>query len=333
MSTTSSPLPICIHCGTPRPADETLCHECGKPWIDVTMDEMPPAAVTPQPPGPTETMEAPVVAAAPAVREHGSLDDTGEFDFDDWTLPPEPKRSRAWILVVAAVLIAATVVWGFVFLGWGSAASTTTVAAASSTTTLPETTTTVPETTTTTEPATTTTAATTTTVPYRLPGAFTASGDVVPVEDLTLKAAGVGPIAFGSPLGEVVPLLTASLGQADAATVEGLCPPQESYALSWGGFMAIFDGWEDDSQFVSYRFAESDSAPTLATLSGLEVGDTVADLTSTYSQYTIAFEVVDGIEIFRLVDGGDLLLWGPVSSSDSTGVVEGINSPTPCPEP
>ena len=331
MSTTSSHLPICIHCGTPRPADETLCPACGKPWIDVTMDEPAPTVVAAPPQEQTDTVEAPLAAAA-AIREHGNPDDTGEFDFDDWTMPPEPKRSKAWLLVVAAVLVGAAGIWGFVFLGWGST-TTTTLVASPTTTTVATTTTTTPETTTTEATTTTTEATTTTTVPYRLPGDFAPGGDPVPVDELTLKAAGVGPFAFGEPLSDVVPRLVASLGQADSATIEGLCPPAETYALTWGGFVVIFDGWDDDSTLVSYRYGESDSDPKLATLSGLEVGDTVADLTSIYSQFTVAFEVVDSIEIFRLVDGGDLLLWGPVTSSDASGVVQGINSPTPCPEP
>ncbi|MGI9528921.1 MAG: hypothetical protein ACR2NG_04360 [Acidimicrobiia bacterium] len=74
----------------------------------------------------------------------------------------------------------------------------------------------------------------------------------------------------------------------------------------------------------------SDTELDLATLSGLELGDTVADLKQIYSSFTITFEVIDGQDHFRLLDGGELLLWGPVTSSDNDGIVLGIYSPTQC---
>jgi len=54
------------------------------------------------------------------------------------------------------------------------------------------------------------------------------------------------------------------------------------------------------------------------------------DLQRIYSQFTITFEVIEGKDHFRLVDGGDLLLWGPVSSTEADGTIEGIYSPSPC---
>jgi hypothetical protein len=47
--------------------------------------------------------------------------------------------------------------------------------------------------------------------------------------------------------------------------------------------------------------------------------------------YTVSFEVIEGKDFFRLSDGGDLLLWGPVTSTDPQGTIEGIYSPDPCP--
>ena len=42
------------------------------------------------------------------------MDDTGEFDFDDWTLPPEQPRSKAmWIIPI--LLLIAVIVVGIIF--------------------------------------------------------------------------------------------------------------------------------------------------------------------------------------------------------------------------
>ena len=67
-------------------------------------------------------------------------------------------------------------------------------------------------------------------------------------------------------------------------------------------------------------------------LSGLALGDTVADLQRIYSSFTITFEIIDGQDVFRLVDGSELLLWGPVTSTAPDGIVTGIYSPGPCVE-
>ena len=203
-----------------------------------------------------------------------------------------------------------------------SAASTTT----SSSTTSEPTTTTAPD-------ATTTTAGeTTTTIPYPPPASWEAIGDPIASDDLTLKAAGIGPLDFGLTIEEAAGRLTASLGEAEAAGVDGLCPPDESYFLQWGELKGIFDGFEPGSLFVSYRYEDvgSDTELGLATLSGLELGDTVAELKQIYSAFTITFEVIDGQDHFRLLDGGELLLWGPVTSSSDAGRVAGIYSPSPC---
>ena len=268
-----------------------------------------------------------VAAGATAVGA-AKLDDTGEFTFDDWTLPPEKPRSRAVWLIPLLLFVAAAAVWILVFLDDNgssdspSAASTTT----SSSTPSEPTTTTAPD-------ATTTTAGeTTTTIPYPPPASWEAVGDPIASDDLTLKAAGIGPLDFGLTVEEAAGRLTASLGEAEAAGVDGLCPPDESYFLQWGELKAIFDGFEPGSLFVSYRYEDvgSDTELGLATLSGLELGDTVAELKQIYSAFTITFEVIDGQDHFRLLDGGELLLWGPVTSTSDAGRVAGIYSPSPC---
>ena len=122
------------------------------------------------------------------------------------------------------------------------------------------------------------------------------------------------------------------MGEAELSGVDGVCGPEEGYWLQWGELQATFDGYEDGSLFVSYRYEDVglETSLGLATLSGLELGDTVATLKQIYSSFTIAFEVIDGRDHFRLLDGAELLLWGPVTSTDDDGLVEGIYSPSPC---
>jgi len=355
MSDTSSHLPVCVYCGTPRPADETSCPKCGKGWIDVRIDDESSAAPPPsghhgsaaEPPPSTSTPPdapdqdppvAPVVVPAaaatvsppPATPGTSALDDTGEFSFDDWTLPPDKPRSMARWLIPLILLVAVVVVWALVFID-GSSTPTTTIAAETTTT---EVTTTTTATSTTATTSTTVADTTTTTIAVPPPSTWEPVGDPIPTDELTLRAAGIGPIDIGTPISDVAGRLTASLGEATAATIDGLCPPAESYALQWDELSAIFDGFGTDATFVSYRFGGPDSTQLLGltTLSGLALGDTVADLERIYAQFTIAFEVIDGVDHFRLVDGGELLLWGPVTGTDADDLIEGIHSPTPCDE-
>ncbi|KAA3641891.1 MAG: zinc ribbon domain-containing protein [Armatimonadetes bacterium] len=336
MPKTTSNLPICIHCGTPRPADETLCPKCGKPWIDVRIAE-PPAAAAPDDPTTSGDVAAAAAAAAAAATPPPApppvipIEDTGEFGMDEWTLPPDPPSSKAIWLLPVALVVAVIAFWSFVYFG-GDSPTSTTVAAQPSTTTTQAVTTTVAEVVE--ETTTTSSTTTTTTVPYPPASDWTASGDPLSTVELPLKAGGIGPIDFGSTLGDVAGQLVASLGSAEAAGDSDVCPPAETYWLQWGQLRAIFDGWEPDATFVSYRYEETDDASedvALETLSGLQLGQTVAQLKSTYDSYTVTLELIDGQDHFRLVDGGDLLLWGPVSSPDDDGIVLGIFSPSPCP--
>ena len=184
------------------------------------------------------------------------------------------------------------------------------------------------------------TASTTTVAPQPAPPAFPApsdwapAGDVLTVDEFPMKASGLGPLDFGMPIEEVAGLLTAGFGEAIASGVDRVCPPDETYWLQWGDLMVIFDGSDPGSSFVSYRNEVSEvSGPAMgfATLSGLKLGDSVADLRSTYQAYTISFERVDSTTYFNLLGGGELLLWGPLSSPEADGVIEGIYSQSPCP--
>ncbi|MCB1245993.1 MAG: zinc ribbon domain-containing protein [Acidimicrobiia bacterium] len=323
MSDTSASLPICIHCGTPRPADETVCPECGQPWMDVRI--APPPVATPPPVG------APVAAAAAAAMgpEEPLPHDTGEFGMDDWTLPPEPpKRSAALWLIPIVLLLAVGAFWIWVVFAGGNDTTTTTQAGADTTTTAAQdTTTTVAQDTTTTTEGTTTT-----TLGYPPATAWPPVGDPVPQDDLGLKAAGVGPIDFGAPIAEAAGILVSSLGDAEAAGVDDACQTGDVYWLQFGPLRAIFDGFDADATFTAYRYEEAGGTADvdLATLSGIRLGDTVQELQDTYASYTVSFEVIDGQDHFRLLDGAELLLWGPVTSTDPDGTIEGIYSPTLC---
>jgi hypothetical protein len=422
MNTTSSQLPVCVHCGTPRPADETLCPKCGKPWIDTTIkpasasdaepptvapgtgtdvdaeeesDQPPVGAVaaaaaigvaasidtgedepeeeptnaegadssdadtaedeepgtdhvgTPPPPAQpggvaaaatvgaksvsadeagNELAEATPVVVPPPPADLGP-DDTGEFAFDTWTQPPEDEEERrgtAW-LVPAGIVVVILAAVAYLLFGGGNAPSTTTAAEPSTTV--------APVSTTNTSVTTTTQAPTTTVIAFPLPGDWPPNGEPIDTADLTLTQSAIGPIDIGTSIDDVAGALTASLGEATASGIDGLCPPEESYWLQFGQLTAIFDGFDSASLFVSYRYDEpqgDDSDLGLKTLSGIAIGDTVEDLINTYTQFTISFEIIDSKDYFRLSDGGDLLLWGPVSSVDPAGLIEGIYSPTAC---
>ncbi len=335
MTKTSSNLPVCIHCGTARPADESLCPNCGKPWIDVNVDSTA-AAGAPAAPVTTTTEQESAVSPPPPPPQR-SLDDTGEFDFDDWTLPPEPKPGKAKWLIPLILLVAVAGLWSLVLINRDGTPTNPTIAAADSPAAI-VTTTTQAETTTTTEaePTTTTQAeTTTTTVAYPSADSWSALGDSLPVAELGLKASGVGPIAIGTPITDAAGALVASLGPAQAAGLDaGLCPGSEWYWLEWGNFRGIFDGYSQDSTFIAYRYEGEGTgtlSPILETLSGIRLGDTVETLQSTYSSYTVSFEVIDGKDHFRLSEGGDLLLWGPITSTEPQGTIEGVYSPDPCP--
>ena len=214
----------------------------------------------------------------------------------------------------------------FLFLSGDAEEPTTTISAAE-TTTITESTTTTAATTTSEQPA--------TTVVETFPGPsdWPALGEPIDLADLDLKASGIGSIEIGWPIDDAAGALTASLGEADAAGIDGLCPPEESYWLEFGQLTAIFDGYDNTATFVSYKYDEPEESEIdlgLTTLSGIALGNTDDDLINTYTQYTISFEVIDSKDHFRLSDGGELLLWGPVSSADPEGLIEGIYSPSAC---
>lgn len=329
MNDTSSHLPVCIYCGTSRPADETLCPKCGKPWIDTSISDtsLPPSSVA------ATTSLQPSSATPPP--PPSAIEDTGEFDFDAWTLPPEPKRSKAKWLIPAILLVAVAATAAVIYLDRVDTPTDVPVAAPETTTTLGATTTVATTTVApTTAAPTTTTTTTTTTLPFPSADTWVTAGDPIPTPQLGLRASGIGPISVGTPLVEVAGTLIASLGEPDLAGFDAdLCPSPEWYWLEWGDLRVIFDGYNDDAQFIAYRYGDRVGGSTgaaLETLSGIGLGDTVETLTRTYENFTITFETIDGREYFLLEGSTELLLWGPVTSREPSGLIEGIFSPSPC---
>lgn len=246
---------------------------------------------------------------------------------------------RPWGLLVGA-LVAIAAIAGFFLInrdGGGETAApiTTTTTTAPSSTTATTTTTATSTTTETTAATTTTTTAppTTTTVAPIDP-----EGNAVPLEDLTLGAFALGPFGFDASaayLGRLV----ASLGQPDARTVAGadlgLCPDQQGVAYIWGALTAIFRVDGEREILVGYHLddtATNHPTQAITTRSGLRLGDTLEKLDAIYLQSGVAVQDVDGTPSFLLLRSTDdaTLLWGPVTSTESTGTVTGIYSPNSC---
>lgn len=281
-----------------------------------------PVDTVPSPPTPTAPAGTDVVAPPPdAVTE-----DTPAVD---------PSQRFVW-LIPALVAAAAVIVIGL--FGFGFLDDDTEPAAApdpvptSVPTTAPETTTTE-ATTTTTAPSTTTTSTT-----IAAPASIPAVGDALSMSSLTLKAGGIGPLVIGDAAADTIGRLVASLGRPVEVGVAdeslGLCPGQEGRFIRWAGLTAIVSGTIDDGVFAGYRY-EDQAVPTmhldLATPSGVRIGDSVSTLNEVYAAYKIDYVSESGSDLFRLSDVDGLLLWGPVSSIEDTGRVEGIYSPDSCP--
>jgi hypothetical protein len=287
------------------------------------------------------TTETPNVSAipiaAPITEEDGAdLDMTVDLT-DDHAAPP-PVTFRSAIPIVLGLSVAAVVaMFGFGLLDGDPPDSQADVVATPSTT-LPPTTadrtpvTATPTPTTTTPPPTT---APTTTIPA--PANLGVSGDPVPISRLTLKADGIGPIEVGTPATEAIGRLVASLGTPEVIGIAGeeygLCAGEDGRVIRWAELNAIVSGTIVGGSFVGYRYEEQ-AVPTgtidLATPSGIRLGDDIATLNEIYARYSISYETAGGESTFRLSQDEELLLWGPVSSTEDNGRIEGIYSPPSC---
>ena len=341
---TSAQLPLCVYCGTERPADQSRCTTCGKTWIDIRVGAGQEIPVTAAVGAGISAAGSGTLPAAPPSVSAGLSDDGDSYfeDWDPWAAPPRNTRHEKRWLIPGILAAAVIIVYGLIFFGFldGSdeSAATTAPPAAPATTGAPNTTdapstTAVPAPTTTAAPTTTTT---TTTVPA--PTAFTATGDPVALNRFRLSSSALGPVAFGISVEEATGILVASLGTADESGVAGeelgLCETESGFWLRWAELTVVFSGTSDSGTFVSYRHATPAGPATshidLQTPSGIRLGDSIADLESTYDQFAIAYEVVDGKDFFALREGEELLLWGPISSTEPSGRIEGIFSPDSC---
>ena len=157
------------------------------------------------------------------------------------------------------------------------------------------------------------------------------------MSSLTLKAGGIGPLVIGDTAPDALGRLVASLGRPEEVGVAGaemgLCEGEEGRFVRWAGLTVVVTGTLADGVFAGYRFEEQ-AVPTmhldLATPSGLRVGDPLSSLNEVYAAYQIDYVSDGGTDLFRLSDEEGLLLWGPVSSIEDSGRVEGIHSPDAC---
>lgn len=188
-----------------------------------------------------------------------------------------------------------------------------------------------------------------TTVAVSVPGTFepyTSVGELIPFADLTMKVDGVGPVAFGTPAAEAMGRLIASLGDPDEDTgpvvstgAFGACEGKLERIVRWGPFVAVVVVDDDGTEtFGGYRLDFSygeinHEATDLQTLSGLKAGQSVVALEDIYENFSVTYEVIPDLGTtfqLRSNNSGNLLLWGPVTSDDSNGIVLGIYAPDAC---
>ena len=174
---------------------------------------------------------------------------------------------------------------------------------------------------------------------------ITPVGDPIPIAELTMSSNDIGPLDFGDDGDDVLGRLAATFGEpmSDTGFIVGNggfgeCPGDSIRVVQWGPLNAVIRGETANSQFVSYRidlrFGGITSLTTdIQTLSGLRVGDTVGQLTSTYSGFVVEFVVDPTLGMtfeLRSTRDGPLLLWGPIESADDNALVTGVYSPDSC---
>jgi len=276
------------------------------------------------------------------------MDLTGEEPLqplEDPMLPPAtPPRSPLLTgLIIGLLLVVLSVaIFNLTRDDETSAATTTTVA--TDTTSAGETTEPT-EATTSGEDATSTTVTSTTEAVVIDP--YPAIGQPMPLADLKLQTGGLGSLDLGGDAADAVGRLTATLGTATSDTGPivstgeyGACEGGTVRIIKFGALAVVviiddngtetFAGYRLD---LNYDGAVTSTAAELETLSGLQVGNNVADLRETYSAYDVQI-VTDPTygRVFELRgNSGNLLLWGPVSDSgnEGTDIVMGIYSADP----
>jgi len=281
--------------------------------LEDTVDDTPP-------PTPTAEADAEVVPPPPD-------------DVDEEAQPTDPSQRFVWLIpaLIAAAAVIVVALFGFGFLDDNAEPAAAPEAIA---TPVP---TTAAQTTTTQAP--TTTSAPSTTTSTTIPGlaSIESVGNAIPMSSLTLKAGGIGPLVIGDAAPDAIGRLVVSLGRPEEVGVAGaefgLCPGEDGRFVRWAGLTIVVTGTLADGVFAGYRFEEQ-AVPTmhldLATPSGLRIGDPLSSLNEVYAAYQIDYVSDAGTDLFRLSDEEGLLLWGPVSSIEESGRVEGIHSPDAC---
>ena len=291
--------------------------------------------------------------------QYADLSDLAE----DASLPPledpstpaaVPPRSPLLTGLIVALLLIVISISVFQLLredetpdAGGNPAATTTAPTSPATTAAPATATTIPGT----DSASTTDGAPATTVPVDVPGTFepyVAVGQLIPFDDLLMAVDGIGPVKFGTPAAEAIGRLISSLGDPDEDTgpvvstgTFGACASKLERIVRWGPFIAVvvvdddgtatFGGYRLDFQYAVEGLGSP--ATELETLSGLKAGQSVVALKDIYSNFQVSFEVLPDIGTtfqLRSSNSGNLLLWGPVTSDDTNGIVLGIYALDAC---
>jgi hypothetical protein len=172
-----------------------------------------------------------------------------------------------------------------------------------------------------------------------------ATGEPIPVSELTMQADGIGTLAFGTAGSDVLGRFAATFGAPTDDTgfivgsgTWGECPGDTIRVVRWGPLNIVSRGEAATTEFVSYRMdlrygGVTSEVTDMQTLSGLRVGDTVETLRTIYEGFDIAFRVYPSIGTSFELRGspqGDILLWGPVESEADNSRVNGIYSPDVC---
>lgn len=166
-----------------------------------------------------------------------------------------------------------------------------------------------------------------------------AVGDPVPISELRLSVLGIGPLEFGDPADVVLGVLASSLGQPDfdSGPIEGgdlgTCEQGSFRVVRWGALEIVTRVGETEETFDAFKIdlrGVDDPGPSaeLPTLSGFVAGRTIEEFETVYVPgFRVAYltDVEEGL-VYELSSAQGLLLWGPITSSDPTGVVQGIFS-------
>ncbi|MGI9528840.1 MAG: hypothetical protein ACR2NG_03950 [Acidimicrobiia bacterium] len=261
------------------------------------------------------------------------------------TPPAQPPGSPLLTGLIIGLLLIALSVAVFQLLSpedTGDAAATTTTAAEGS------------DETTTTEgtEATTTTAVegTTTTIPATDP--WEPVLPAIPVDRLKMISNGmrvndndIPDIVFGTDADTAIGRFVAAFGTPSEDTgwqqstgQYGVCAGDLERVVIFGPYAAIVTKPGGEEIYNGYRndlaFGNPDNpAAGLETLSGLRIGDTVADLRSIYGSEDITFSTDAALGDIYEVRGsstGTLLLWGPVQGSADDDRITGIYAEDVC---